>query len=58
MNNKFLNIVLVLALAGLSGCGSMSADECLTVDWATIGFEDGSRGYTADRLEHAMTNGA
>ncbi len=50
MNSKFLNIVLVLALAGLSGCASMSADECLTVDWATIGFEDGSRGYTADRL--------
>ncbi len=50
MNSKFLNIVLVLALAGLSGCASMSADECLTVDWATIGFEDGSRGYTADRV--------
>lgn len=50
MNSKFPNIVLVLALAGLSGCASMSADECLTVDWATIGFEDGSSGYTADRL--------
>ena len=50
MNSKFLSIVMVLALAGLSGCASMSADECLTVDWATIGFEDGSRGYTADRL--------
>ena len=50
MNSKFLNIVLVLALAGLSGCASMSADECLTLDWATIGFEDGSRGYTADRV--------
>ncbi len=50
MNSKFLSVVMVLALAGLSGCASMSADECLTVDWATIGFEDGSRGYTADRL--------
>ncbi len=50
MNSKILNIILVLALAGLGGCASMSADECVTMDWATIGFEDGSRGYTADRL--------
>ncbi len=50
MKSKMLNLVLVAVLAGLSGCASMSADECLTVDWATIGFEDGSRGYTADRL--------
>ena len=50
MNSKMLNLALVAILAGLSGCASMSADECHTVDWATIGFEDGSRGYTADRL--------
>ena len=50
MNSKFLNIVLVLALAGLSGCASMSAEECQVLDWETIGFEDGSRGYTADRV--------
>ena len=40
---------LVLALC-ISGCASMSADECATGDWYTIGFEDGSRGYTAARL--------
>ena len=28
----------------------MSGDECAMSDWHTIGFEDGSRGYTADRL--------
>lgn len=50
MKSKILNLALVTVLVGLSGCASMSADECLTVDWATIGFEDGSRGYTADRL--------
>ena len=50
MNSKILNLALVAILAGLSGCASMSADECLTVDWATVGFEDGTRGYTADRL--------
>ena len=41
--------LLVLALA-VSGCASMSADECVASDWYTIGFEDGSRGYTAARL--------
>lgn len=40
---------LVLGLS-MSGCASMSADECVTGDWHTIGFEDGARGYTAARL--------
>ncbi|MDH4254463.1 MAG: DUF2799 domain-containing protein [Gammaproteobacteria bacterium] len=34
----------------MSGCATMSADECLSSDWQAIGFEDGSRGYTADRI--------
>ena len=41
--------VALLALA-FSGCASMSADECLTGDWYAIGYEDGSRGSTADAL--------
>lgn len=41
--------MLMLAL-GVSGCASMSADECVASDWYTIGFEDGSRGHTAARL--------
>jgi len=41
--------VLVLTL-GVSGCASMSGDECVASDWYTIGFEDGSRGYTPARL--------
>jgi hypothetical protein len=28
----------------------MSADECAVSDWRAIGFEDGSQGYTSDRL--------
>jgi hypothetical protein len=30
----------------------MSGDECMTSDWHAIGFEDGSRGYTADHLSN------
>ncbi len=41
---------MLLIIAGLSGCATMSGDECLTSDWAAIGYEDGARGYTSDRL--------
>ena len=40
----------LVALFALQGCASMSADECAMSDWHTIGFEDGSRGYTPERL--------
>lgn len=46
-----IGTLTVLALTlGVSGCASMSADECVASDWYTIGFEDGSRGHTAARL--------
>ena len=50
MNRYLAGIFSIVALLGLSGCASMSADECAMSDWHTIGFEDGSMGYTADRL--------
>jgi hypothetical protein len=53
---------LIVALV-LSGCASMDKDECLTVDWRTVGFEDGAAGYSGDRIarhrkacaEHGVT---
>lgn len=54
MDKRFvtrIRTLTVVALAlGVSGCASMSADECVASDWYTIGFEDGSRGHTAARL--------
>jgi len=50
MNINWAGLISITALLGLSGCASMSADECAMSDWRTIGFEDGARGYTADRL--------
>jgi hypothetical protein len=41
--------LLAVALL-LSGCATMSESECLTVDWQTIGFEDGVAGYSGDRI--------
>lgn len=49
MNLKVIGTSL-FALLALNGCASMNADECVMSDWYTIGFEDGSRGYTMDRL--------
>jgi hypothetical protein len=53
MNRIFINAGLLLAIAVLSGCASMSSEECVNSDWAAIGYEDGSRGYTTDKFGQA-----
>ena len=50
MNSKWVSTLAALSLVGLSSCASMNADECAATDWSAIGYEDGSRGYTADRF--------
>jgi hypothetical protein len=50
MKSKLAGLISILALLTLSGCAGMSAEECAVSDWRTIGFEDGSMGYTADRV--------
>ena len=50
MYRKWISGLMVVVLAGLGGCATMSADECLTVDWSAIGYEDGARGYSTDRF--------
>lgn len=46
--------VALLAIAvATSGCASMSREECQALDWRTVGYEDGVRGATGDRIgEH------
>ena len=41
---------ILAATAALSGCNSMSAQECLATDWRTVGYEDGVNGYSGDRI--------
>lgn len=43
-------ILILAALALTGGCATISEQECMIGDWRTIGFEDGTRGYTADRI--------
>lgn len=50
MNRKSGLLGLALVFVGLSGCATMSGDECMTSDWSAIGYEDGARGYTTDRF--------
>lgn len=40
----------MLALLTLSGCATMNRAECQTVDWRTVGYEDGASGQTGDRI--------
>ena len=50
MNVRWNLVWMALAFAVASGCASMSGDECLTSDWAAIGYEDGARGYTMESM--------
>ncbi len=50
MIRKPIFVLLAVTVAGLSGCATMSGDECVTSDWSTIGFEDGAQGYTTAQL--------
>lgn len=40
----------VLCVVALTGCASMSKEECRYVDWRTVGYEDGASGRPASRL--------
>ncbi|HZA95097.1 MAG TPA: DUF2799 domain-containing protein [Burkholderiaceae bacterium] len=41
----------LIAAVLLSGCATgMSKDECALADWQTIGYEDGLRGFPAERI--------
>ena len=58
-----LKLGILTAAAALAGCNSMSAQECLSTDWRTVGYEDGVNGYSGDRIgryrnacsEHGVT---
>ena len=47
---KRLAAVLLASLLVLSGCATLSEEECLTADWFSIGFEDGANGYPSNRI--------
>ncbi|MEM8549076.1 MAG: DUF2799 domain-containing protein [Pseudomonadota bacterium] len=44
-----ISVALVAAVT-VSGCASMSAEECMVSDWQTVGFEDGTQGVAESRI--------
>lgn len=52
MDRKWATISMATAMLALSGCATMSEDECLTSDWHALGFEDGARGYTMQQFSN------
>ncbi len=45
-----ISIVLFLIFSNLQGCATMKKDECLSVDWHSVGYEDGAKGYKPSRI--------
>lgn len=41
---------LIVAMISLSGCATLSQEECMVADWYSIGFEDGAQGRQAGYL--------
>ncbi len=51
MNNKYLGILCLLAF--ISGCATMSKEECKQADWYLKGVDDATHGFPLDRvIEH------
>jgi len=50
MKNRLNLFWLTIVIGSLSGCATMSGDECMTSDWSAIGYEDGSRGFATERF--------
>ena len=55
MKMKWNVMSAALATLVLSGCASMSSEECAATDWTAVGYEDGARGYTSERFSGHRT---
>lgn len=53
VNYRLASYCLPLLVVGallLTGCASLSENQCRTADWESIGYQDGSNGYDAGRI--------
>lgn len=46
----YFKILFCLSALALVNCATLSKEECINADWKSIGFEDGSRGYSSARI--------
>lgn len=49
---NFARLFMVITAGFLSGCATLSKEECEVANWETIGFEDGSKGYASNRVSN------
>ena len=47
-----IRFTFIALLLGLSGCVGLSEEECLSMDWRTAGFEDGTRGRSVQSISN------
>ncbi len=47
---RWTGIMAALGLFCLQGCATLSEEECLSANWHTIGYEDGARGFSTQRI--------
>lgn len=45
-----LGSIALLTFVLSQGCATLSKEECLSADWRIIGYEDGSRGFSSQRI--------
>ncbi len=50
MNRTALVVSMTLTALAAGGCATMSESECHHADWYAIGYEDGIRGQTPERV--------
>ena len=51
MPNPFKHILIFAFITiYLSACATLNKDECKTANWRVIGYEDGAKGYLAERI--------
>jgi len=50
LNLGAMIVTILIGLMVMSGCASLDKEECLNADWRTIGYEDGTRGYSGSRI--------
>ena len=53
--NRLPTLLCLLATLLLYGCAGMDQSECLTADWRTVGFEDGSQGRPQSNISRYRT---
>ena len=45
-----MRALALLALLALTGCATLTADQCRIADWRALGVEDGAKGYGETRF--------